>query len=96
MVADPLAPTPWLPPAGAAVRVARDPSADPGALHRLAAGGWATQMAVAANPSTAPETLVWLADSTDDGNVMDRVAGHPNCPGWLQARIGLEAGGRSA
>lgn len=97
MVADPLAPPPWLPPSGpAAVRMAKDPSADPGALHRLAAGGWATQMAVAANPSTAPETLVWLAANVDDANVMGRAARHPNCPPWLRVRIGLEAGGRSA
>lgn len=93
VVADPLAPTPWLPPSapGAALRVAKDPAADPGALHRLTAGGWATRMSVAANPSTAPETLIWLADDDGDRNIRDRIAAHPSCPGWLRARIGLES-----
>ena len=92
LVADPLAPSPWLAPSGAtAVLLAKDPSTDPGALHRLAAGGWSTRMAVAANPSTSPETLIWLAGSDDDPNVVARVAAHPNCPRWIRARIGLEA-----
>lgn len=93
VVTDPLAPTPWLPPSppGAAVRAAKDPATDPGALHRLAAGGWGTRMAVAANPSTAPETLIWLADADTDRNLRDRIAAHPGCPAWLRARIGLES-----